>query len=147
MTKVLFNMELFLWMKCIRIRISRPPPGIGDAPGVIFATVPGTDPPSWIKQSTNLESYLGLWPTVISPILSTFLIVILQKYGLVSIHMLLVSFKTLTCWCNVMFREVVSPYAWYPLLPIRSRIFYSTLAGTSLNGELWVSNKNQSHSP
>ena len=30
----------------------------------------------------------------------------------------LVSFKTLTCWCSVMFRRVVSRYTWYPRLPI-----------------------------
>ena len=70
------------------------------------------------EKNINLESSFGIWQTVISPILSTLLIVILQKYGLVSIDILLVSFKTLTCWCNVKFRQVVSRYTLYPRLPI-----------------------------
>ena len=28
------------------------------------------------------------------------------------------SIKTVTCWCNAMFFQVVSLYTWYPLLPI-----------------------------
>ena len=56
--------------------------------------------------------------------LSTLMILILQQYKsvswptLVSIDLLLVSFKTLTCWCNVMFLQIVSRYIVYPRLPI-----------------------------
>ena len=54
----------------------------------------------------------------VSPILSSLLIVILQQYGSMSIDIPFVSFKTVTCWCNAMFFQVVSLYTWYPLLPI-----------------------------
>lgn len=53
-----------------------------------------------------------------SSILFTLLIVILQQNGSVWIDIMLVSFKALTCWYNVMFRQVVSRYIWYPRLPI-----------------------------
>ena len=70
-------------------------------------------------------------PTIMLPLnqeknscLSTLMILILQQYKsvswptLVSIDLLLVSFKTLTCWCNVMFLQIVSRYILYPRLPI-----------------------------
>ena len=55
---------------------------------------------------------------------STLMILILQQYRsvswstLVSIDLLLVSFKTLTYWCNVIFLQIVSRYTLYPRLPI-----------------------------
>lgn len=33
-------------------------------------------------------------------------------------EILLVFFKILTCWCSVMFRQVLSRYIWYPRLPV-----------------------------
>lgn len=39
---------------------SKLPSGIADGLGVKFATVPMTDPPSWMKENINLESSLGI---------------------------------------------------------------------------------------
>ena len=39
---------------------SRLPSGIGGGLGVKLATVPMTDPPSWMKENINLESSLGI---------------------------------------------------------------------------------------